>query len=73
MEKNTLQEENNREGNECLIKDCYTILKCHDKYIVVNIRRYIGWCDNGLDIRGRKEFDNLYDAMEYYNNDLREM
>ena len=68
-----LQESNCEHGNDCLIKNCYTILECHDKYIVLNIRRYIGWCDHGLDFRGRKEFDNVYDAMDYYNGDLRLM
>ena len=67
------QEENCRQGNDCLIKDCFTVIKCHDKYIVMNIRRYIGWCDNGTDFRSRKEFDNLDNALDYYNGELREV
>lgn len=65
------QETDSRYGNDCMIKNCYTILKCHEKYIVMNICRYVGWCDNGIDFRGRKEFDNLYDALDYYNGNLR--
>ena len=61
------QEEVSKEGNDCLIKDCYTILKCHSKYIVMSIRRYNGWCDNGLDVRGQKEFDDLHSAESYYD------
>ena len=68
-----LQETETEYGNDCLIQNCYTVLKCHDKFIAMNIRRYRGWCDNGLDIRGRKEFDSVYDAMNYYNGDLRSM
>ena len=52
------QETNTKEGNDCIIENCYSVLKCYDFYIVLNIRRYRGWCDNGLDIRGKKEFDN---------------
>lgn len=68
-----LQESSTEHGNDCLIQNCYTILKCHDKYIVMNIRRYRGWCDNGIDIRGKKEFDNGFDAKNYYEGDLRNM
>lgn len=67
------QEEDYQHGNDCMQKNCFTIIKCHEKYIVMNIRRYVGWCDNGIDFRGRKEFDNLYDALDYYNGDLREL
>lgn len=66
-----MQEQNLKQGNDCLIEDCYTILKCHEYYIVMNIRRYRGWCDNGSDIRGKKDFDNIHDATKYYNGDLR--
>ena len=38
------QEEDYQHGNDCLIKDCFTVIKCHEKYIVMNIRRYVGWC-----------------------------
>lgn len=65
------QDTNTEHGNDCLIENCYMILKCHDIYIVQNIRRYRGWCDNGLDIRGYKEFDNAQDAYTYYNVGLR--
>lgn len=41
-------------------------MKCHDKHIVMNIRRYRGWCDNGMDFRDRKEFDDPKDAHDYY-------
>ena len=67
------QENIEKEGNDCLIKDCYTILKCFDKYIVLSIRMYYGWCDNGLDYRGIKEYDTLDEALEYYNNGLRHL
>ena len=62
-----------REGNDCLIENCYVIFKCHGKYLVMNIRRYRGWCDNGLDILGRKEFADVIAATEYYNGDLRNL
>ena len=65
------QETDYQHGNDCMIKNCYIILKCHETYIAVNIRRYVGWCDNGIDFRGKKEFDNLYDALDYYSGDLR--
>ena len=67
------QEEDYQYGNDCLIKNCFTVIKCHEKYIAMNIRRYVGWCDNGIDFRGRKEFDNLYEALDYYNGNLRKM
>jgi len=67
------QENESREGNDCLIKDCYTILKYHDTYIVMNIRRYNGWCDNGLNIIGRREFDYEDEALSYYKNELRQL
>lgn len=61
------QEFRDVEGNDCLIKDCIIILKVHNKYIVEVIRRYIGWCDNGLDYRSRKEFDDVDKANSYFN------
>lgn len=67
------QEETKDVGNDCLIKNCYVILKCHDKYIVGNIRRYIGWCDHGMDFRGRRETEDLNEAERYFNNELRTM
>ena len=62
-----------KEGTDCLIKDCYTILSCLEKYIVLDIRRYIGWCDIGFDYRGIKEFDNIDDAIDYYKYGLRKL
>jgi hypothetical protein len=69
------QEECTQEGNDCLIKDCYVILKCHGKYIVMNICRYIGWCDHGMDFRGRREFkeDEIENAEKYFYGELRTM
>ena len=60
------QREYTKEGNDCLIEDCIVWMKCHDKHIVMNIRRYRGWCDNGVDFRDRKEFDDPKDAHDYY-------
>ena len=60
------QHEDTHEGNDCLIKDCIVWMKCHDTHIVMNIRRYIGWCDHGLDYRCRKEFDEASKACDYY-------
>ena len=60
------QYEDTREGNDCLIKDCIVWMKCHEQYIVVNIRRYIGWCDHGISFRSQKEFDDANDACDYY-------
>lgn len=67
------QEIEQKHGNDCLIENCYTVLKCHDKYLVMNIRRHRGWCDHGLDICGQKEFDDIHSATEYYNGDLRNL
>ena len=67
------QETNEVHGNDCLIQNCYTIMKCHEMFMVMNIRRYSGWCDNGMDMRGYREFDNIVDATNYYNGDLRNM
>lgn len=60
------QHEDERYGSDCLIKDCIIWIKCHKKHIVMNIRRYLGWCDHGLDYRCRKEFDKESDAHNYY-------
>lgn len=65
------QETISKEGNDCWIEDCYAILKCHGEYIVMNIHKISGWCRNGIEIRNQIEFDNLDDATEYYNGDLR--
>ena len=65
------QEFKTTEGNDCLIKDCIVILKIHNIYIVEVIRRYIGWCDHGLDYRSRKEFDDVDKANSYFNKILR--
>ena len=62
------QHEDNREGNDCLIKDCIVIMRCHGKYIVANFRRTLGWCDNGIQTRGWKEFDNVDESVHYYND-----
>lgn len=67
------QETDSKQGNDCLIENCYTILKCHEKYLAMNIRRYRGWNDNGLDICGRKEFEDVNAAIKYYNGDLRNL
>jgi hypothetical protein len=63
------QYEEEHYGNDCLIKDCIVMMKCHEKYIVVNFRRCLGWCDNGIQKRGWKEFDGDIDA-EYYYQDM---
>ena len=60
------QYEETTEGNDCLIKDCIVWLRCHNTEIVMNIRKYVGWCDNGMDFRSLKEFDNAFDAGDYY-------
>ena len=62
------QHEDNRDGNDCLIKDCIVIMRCHGKYIVANFRRTLGWCDNGIQTRGWKEFDNADESVHYYND-----
>lgn len=56
-----------RLGNDCLIKDTVIQAHVHDTYIVEVIRRYYGWCDNGLDYRSLKEFDNQKAADDYYD------
>jgi hypothetical protein len=63
-----IQTENlEQEGNDCNIRDEIVLFLVHDKYVVINIRRYVGWCDNGLDFRYRKEFDEEQDAIKYFN------
>ena len=60
------QHEDESYGNDCLIKDCVVWMKCHEKHIVMIGRRYIGWCDHGLNYRCRKEFDDSQKALDYY-------
>ena len=60
------QYEDTREGNDCLIRDCIVWMKCHEKHIVVNIHRCIGWCDLGTSFRFQKEFDEASKACDYY-------
>ena len=67
------QEEVYECANDCMQKNCFIIFKCYEKYVVINIRRYTGWGDRGLEYCGKQEFDNLYDALDYYNKDLREI
>lgn len=63
------QETSKQIGNDCLIDNCCVVLKCHERFIVVNIRKYSGWCDDGkMDFRDKKEFERLYDALEYYED-----
>ena len=62
------QHEDTREGNDCLIKDCIVIIRGHGKYIVANFRRTLGWCDNGIQTRGWKEFDDADECVHYYND-----
>lgn len=61
------QQEFTFEGNDCLIKDVAVMIYIHETYIVQLIRRYYGWCDNGLDYRYKKEFNNQTEADAYYN------
>ena len=67
------QETDYEHGNDCLIKNCYLMFECHSIFVVLNIRRYIGWCDDGLHFIGKKEFDNHFDAYDYFLNNLRTM
>ena len=60
------QHEDTRAGNDCLIKDCIVWMKCYEKHIVVLIRKYIGWCDKGLEYRYKKEFADANYACDYY-------
>lgn len=54
-------------GNDCLIKDEVVMFLVHEKYVVIDIRRYTGWCDDGeLDFRHRKEFDDYHKAIDYF-------
>ena len=59
------QEESEKQGNDCIIKNCFVILECHGKYIAANFRRYIGWCDRGIDVRHRESFDTETEAREH--------
>jgi len=59
------QEENEKQGNECTILNCLLILECHGRYLVANVRRYLGWCDHGLDVRHLKSCETETEAMEH--------
>ena len=61
------QQEFTFEGNDCLIKDVVVMLYVHGTYIVELIRRYHGWCDNGLDYRYKKECESQEEAEKHYN------
>ena len=56
-----------KHGNDCLIEDTVVQMHIHNTYVVEVIRRYYGWCDNGLDFRSEKEFDNQKEADDYYD------
>ena len=56
------QEESEKQGNDCIIKNCFVIMECHGKYIAANFRRYIGWCDKGIDVRFLKACDSEPEA-----------
>ena len=60
-----------KEGNDCIIKENFVCLDLFGTYFVFTVRKYEGWFGNDIDIRGRKEFEDLASALEYYNNDLR--
>ena len=60
-----------KEGNDCIIKENFVCLDLFGTYFVFTVRKYEGWFVNDIDIRGRKEFEDLASALEYYNNDLR--
>ena len=53
-------------GNDCLIEDAFVLYKVFDTYVVENIRKYNGWCDDGLHYKSKKEFKYEYDALSYY-------
>lgn len=55
-------------GNDSLVKDCIVMMECHEKYIVANFRRFLGWCDDEIQTIGWKEFDGDIDADYYYRN-----
>lgn len=57
-----------KEGNDCEISDEIVMISVHGKYVVEVIRKYTGWADNGLDFRNRMEFNNYFEAEEYYMN-----
>lgn len=60
------QEESEKQGNDCIIKNCFVILECHNKYIAANFRRYIGWNDYlGLDVRGLHTLDTEKQAWDH--------
>ena len=56
-----------KHGNDCYIKDVVIMFEVHDTYVVEAIRRYSGWCDNGLDFRYRKEFQDAMEANDYFD------
>jgi hypothetical protein len=61
-----LQEESEKQGNDCIIENCIVIMECHGKYIAANFRRYIGWCDRGIDVRHLKTFDTEPEALKHF-------
>lgn len=62
-----------KDGNDCIIKDNFVCLDLFGTYIVFSVRKHEGWFGSDLDIRGRKEFEDLASALDYYNNDLRKL
>ena len=59
------QEENEKQGNDCIILNCFLILEVHGRYLAANVRRYIGWCDRGLDVRYLQTYYTETEAREH--------
>ena len=52
-------------GNGTVIQNNFAIIKCHGKYLTMNIRRYPGWSNDRLDIRHTREFSTEAEAREH--------
>lgn len=59
-------------GNDCLIRNCYVVLKCFDKFFSLHIQNTIGWGQNETEFVKKRQFDNEDDAIRYYECELRD-
>ena len=58
------EKETKRDGNDCLIEECYTVLEMFDKYLALHVTHFSGWM--GDDYSREQEFCNSKQkAMSY--------
>jgi hypothetical protein len=63
-----------RYGNECIINQCYCVLKFNDKYMYVVLTSYNGsWVDDDIHTESFKQFDDKVSAMKFYQSELNKL